>query len=227
VSDSQVYPVNPLPVAVIALFAIIMGVEGIFQLGTAGLIGGPQAVGWRLGAIQDYAFSPAVWEQITVARNWSFGMLQRFVTYSFIHGSFTHAIFAGVLLLALGKFVGEVLGPFAMLAVFFAAAIGGAVVFGMLVAGNMPLYGAYPGVYGLIGAYTYILWLKLAQTGGNRIAAFRMIGFLMAIQLVFGLIFGSQPTWIADVAGFVFGGAMSVLVAPGGWRALVVRLRQR
>lgn len=226
-SDSQAFPVNPLPAAVIALFVVIMGVEGLFQLGNAGLVGGPQAVGWRLAAIEDFAFSPAVWEQVTVMGNLSPGMLQRFVTYSFVHGSFTHAIFAGVLLLALGKFVGEVLGSAAMLTVFFAAAIGGAVAFGILMAGNMPLFGAYPGVYGLIGAYTYILWRKLAQSGANRIAAFRMIGFLLAIQLVFALIFGSQPTWIADIAGFVFGGAASVLVAPGGWRAFVARLRER
>jgi membrane associated rhomboid family serine protease len=226
-AEEQVFPVNPVPGVVIALFAVIMGVEGLFQLGQAGIVGGPQAVGWRIAAIEDYGFSPAVWDQVIVVRDWSFGMLRRFVTYAFVHGSFTHAIFAGVLLLALGKFVGEVLGEAAVLAVFLAAAVGGAVVFGLVVAGNMPLFGAYPGVYGLIGAYTYILWLKLGQTGGNRIAAFRMIGFLMAIQLAFGLIFGSQPTWIADVAGFVFGGLAAVLVAPGGWGAFVARLRVR
>jgi membrane associated rhomboid family serine protease len=226
-AEREVYPVNPLPVVVIALFAVIMGIEGLFQLGMAGLVGGPQAVGWRISAIGDFGFSPAVWDQVVVVRDFSFGMLRRFVTYAFVHGSFTHAIFAGVLLLALGKFVGEVLGEVAVLIVFLVATVGGAVVFGLVVPGNAPLYGAYPGVYGLIGAYTYVLWLKLGAAGGNRIAAFRMIGFLMAVQLVFGLIFGSQPTWVADVAGFVWGGLAAILVAPGGWAAFVARLRVR
>ncbi len=60
-----------------------------------------------------------------VVRDFSFGMLRRFVTYAFVHGSFTHAIFAGVLLLALGKFVGEVLGEVAVLVVFLVATVGG------------------------------------------------------------------------------------------------------
>lgn len=226
-AENEAYPVNPLPGVVIALFAVIMGVEAVFQLGNAGLMGGPQAVGWRIAAIGDYGFSPAVWDRIVAAGDMSFAMLRRFVTYAFVHGSFTHAIFAGVLLLALGKFVGEGMGQWPVLAVFLAATVGGALIFGLVATRNMPLYGAYPGVYGLIGAYTYLLWLKIGQAGGQRIAAFRLIGFLMAVQLVFAVIFGAQPTWIADVGGFVVGGATAVLVAPGGWAAFRARVRHR
>jgi membrane associated rhomboid family serine protease len=226
-AENEVYPVNPLPGVVIALFAVIIGVEAVFQLGNAGLMGGPQAVGWRISAIGDFGFSPAVWERVVMAGDVSVAMLRRFVTYAFVHGSFTHALFAGVLLLALGKFVGEGMGQVAVLAVFLAATVGGAVIYGILATGNLPLYGAYPGVYGLIGAYTYLLWLKIGQGGGQRIAAFRLIGFLMAVQLVFAVIFGAQPTWIADVAGFVLGGATAILVAPGGWAAFLARVRHR
>jgi membrane associated rhomboid family serine protease len=180
-----------------------------------------------MAAIADFGFSPAVWERVTQAGDFSFAMLRRCVTYAFVHGSFTHAIFAAVLLLALGKFVGEGMGQGAVMAVFLAATVGGAVVFGLSVAGNLPLFGAYPGVYGLIGAYTYLLWLRIGRAGGPRVMAFRMIGVLMAVQLVFGVIFGAQPTWIADLAGFAVGGAVAILVAPGGWSAFVARVRQR
>ena len=226
-AEEQAFPVNPVPGVVVALFAIVMGVELVFQLGEAGLAGGPQAVGWRSGAIADFGFSPAVWERVTQAGDLSFAMLRHFVTYAFVHVNFTHAIFAGVLLLALGKFVGEGMGQGAVLAVFLAATVGGAVAFGIGAAGNVPLFGAYPGTYGLIGAYTYVLWLRIGRAGGQRIAAFRMIGFLMAVQLVFAVIFGGQPTWIADVAGFVVGGAVAIVVAPGGWSGFVARVRQR
>jgi membrane associated rhomboid family serine protease len=226
-AEEQAWPVNRIPAVVVALCALIMGIELMFQLGEAGLAGGPQAVGWRMAAIADFGFSPAVWERVTQAGDFSFAMLRRCVTYAFVHGSFTHAIFAGVLLLALGKFVGEGMGQGAVMAVFLAATVGGAVVFGLSVAGNLPLFGAYPGVYGLIGAYTYLLWLRIGRAGGPRVMAFRMIGVLMAVQLVFGVIFGAQPTWIADLAGFAVGGAVAILVAPGGWSAFVARVRQR
>jgi len=226
-ADGGAFPVNPVPPVVVALCAAIMGIEALFQFGAAGLAGGPQAVGWRVAAIGDFGFSPAVWDRVAVTGDFSFAMLRRFLSYAFVHGSFTHAIFATVLLLALGKFVGEGMGQGAVLAVFAAATVGGAVVFGLTAPGNVPLIGAYPGVYGLIGAYTYVLWRRTVQTGGPRIAAFRMIGFLLAAQLVFAAIFGGQPTWIADVAGFAAGGVAAVLVAPGGWRAFVARIRAR
>jgi rhomboid protease GluP len=225
--ERGVMPVNPVPAVVVALFVAIMGIEAAFQLGEQGLAGGPQAVGWRIAAIGDYGFSPAVWERVTAAGDMSLAMLRRFVTYAFLHGSFTHAVFAGVLLLALGKFVGEGMGQVAVLAVMAAATVGGAVVYGIVVAGNLPLFGLYPAVYGLIGAYTYVLWLRIGQAGGRQVMAFRLIGFLMAIQLVFGAIFGAQPTWVADVGGFVVGGAVAIVVAPGGWAAFVARMRDR
>ena len=103
----------------------------------------------------------------------------------------------------------------------------GAVAFGAVVRGAQPLFGAYPAVYGLIGAFTYLLWLRLGRAGENRLGAFRLIGLLLAIQLVFGALFGSSPQWVGDVGGFLAGGATAVLVAPGGLSALRARLRAR
>ena len=40
-------PLNPLPPVIIALFVVIVGVEAAFSLGARGLVGGPEAVGWR------------------------------------------------------------------------------------------------------------------------------------------------------------------------------------
>ena len=172
-------PVNPLPRVVIALFAVVMGIEALFSLGAQGIIGGPQAIGWRLGAIQGYAFSAEIFQWMLANGRWPTEHLARFVTYPFIHGNFTHALFAGVMLLALGKFVGEVFRGWAVLAVFFGASIGGAAIYGLLAASPIPLLGAFPGVYGLIGAFTYLLWLRLGQEGGPQIRAFTLIAFLM------------------------------------------------
>ena len=56
-SENYTPAVNPLPPVVAALFLFIMGVELVFTLGARGLIGGPEAVGWRLEAMQTYSFS--------------------------------------------------------------------------------------------------------------------------------------------------------------------------
>ena len=47
----------------------------------------------------------------------------------------------------------------------------------------------------------------------------------MALQLVFALLFGGSPTWVADVAGFAAGFVVSVPASPGGLARLRARLR--
>ncbi len=220
-------PVNPIPIVVLGLFAVVAVVEGILSLAAQGWLGGQAGIGWRLATIQDYGFSPAVWDQLVLRGDMSADILRRFVTYPFVHGNFTHALFGGALLLALGKFVGDVFHPVAVLIVFFGAAVAGAVAFGAALDQNLALFGVYPPVYGLIGAFTYLMWLRLGQMGQNQFRAFQLIGFLMAVQLAFGLFFGGDQSWIADVAGFVAGLGLSVLVAPGGWAAFVARARRR
>ncbi|SEN05086.1 Rhomboid family protein [Loktanella fryxellensis] len=220
-------PFNAIPTVILALVAIVAGVELVISAGTSGLIGGPGAVGWRLSALNDYAFSPAVFDYVVGRGAMEPSLLMRFVTYAFVHGSFTDALFGAALLLALGKFVGDVFSAPATLAVFVLGTLAGAVAFGLLVGGTTPLFGVWPAVYGLIGAFTYILWLRLGQAGENQLAAFKLIGLLLALQLAFGLLFGSGAVWIAELAGFAVGFAASTVLAPGGWSALLVRLRQR
>lgn len=220
-------PVNPLPAVIIGLCVVITVVELALSLSGSGFIGGQQGVGWRVAAIQDYGFSPAVWDQVIDRGDWSFDILKRFVTYAFVHGSATQALFGLAILLALGKFVGDVFHPLAVLAVFVLSGVVGAAVYGATVSQNVALFGVYPPDYGLIGAFTYIQWLRLGQMGQNQLRAFQMIGFLMAVQLFFALVFGGSPAWIADVAGFCTGLFLSTLVAPGGWAAFLRRLRNR
>jgi membrane associated rhomboid family serine protease len=220
-------PLNPLPPVVIALFLVIVGIEVLFNLGARGLLGGPQAVGWRLGTMERFAFSAEIFAWMRDSGRWPLEHVLRFVSYPFVHASFTHALFAGVMLLALGKMVGEAMGSLAVVAIFFVSASGGALVYALTIGDTAPLIGAFPAVYGLIGGFTYMLWLRLGQLGENQIRAFTLIGFLLAIQLIFGLLFGANAEWVADIAGFGIGFGLSTVLAPGGWSKLVDRLRQR
>lgn len=219
--------INALPPAVAALALAIFAVEVLFLLGARGIIGGPEAIGWRTQAIQDFSFYPPLIAWLIETGNWTSSETIRFVTFSFVHFSFTHAIFVVVFLLALGKLVGEVFGNIAVLILFFACGIFGAFVYAGIVGGERPLAGGYPSVYGLIGAYTFLLWVGHGARGDNQAAAFTLIGFLLGIQLVFGLIFGTNNDWVAEIAGFAMGFVLTPALAPGAFRRFVRRIRQR
>ncbi|SDI29479.1 Rhomboid family protein [Lutimaribacter saemankumensis] len=223
--NPNISPVNPLPPVVTALFLAIMGIEAVFSLGAYGLAGGAQAVGWRVAAIQDYGFSSDVFRWMLENGRYPPEHMMRFLTYAFVHGTFTHALFVGVMLLAMGKFVGEVLAQWAILAVFVVGTVAGALAHGIFIEAQPWLVGGFPGVYGLIGAFTYLLYVRLVSKGSNGARAFALIGFLMAIKLVFGLLFGADATWLADLAGFFAGFAVTIVLAPGGWARLRARLR--
>ena len=217
-------PVNAVPPAILLVFFAIAGIEAALALGAQGTLGGPAAVGWRVMLMERFAVSGAVLEHAAMG---DAGLWPRFLLYALVHGGTVHAIFAGVLLLALGKFVAEGMGQARAMAVLLGATVLGGLGYALAVGGTRPLFGAYPGVYGLIGAFTYLTWLKLGRMGENRLQAFRLIGVLLGLQLVFGALFGASPHWVGDVAGFLAGGVVAVLVAPGGLAALRARLRAR
>lgn len=221
------HPINPLPPVVVALFLLIAGIEIVFTLGAQGVVGGPAAIGWRVSALQRYAFADEIFSWMLVNNIWPVEHVIRTVTYLFVHGSFSHAAFASVMLLALGKMVGEVFSGVATLAIFVLSGIAGALGYALILEASQPLFGAFPGVYGLIGAFTFLLWTRLGQLGANQARAFTMIGFLLGIQLLFGLLFGGNKDWVADVCGFAAGFLMSFVLAPGGWQHLVEKLRKR
>jgi membrane associated rhomboid family serine protease len=50
---------------------------------------------------------------------------------------------------------------------------------------------------------------------------------LLAIQLVFGLLFGGNWDWVAEVTGFATGFLLSFVVSPGGFQRAVALIRQR
>lgn len=224
-------PFNAIPPVVVILSVLVLGLEAIFYFSSAGMFGG-EARGWRLQALTSSYFSVEIWEATVGQGQWSFDLAKRYFTYAFVHYSFTGAVFAGAMLLALGKFVGELYHWAAVVAIVFASILAGSVAFGLLAPPVGALLGMFPGVYGLIGAFTYVQWLRLGQIGQNQLQAFRLIGILLIFQLVFGLlsaVFGSAPNygWIADLAGFVMGLVMAPFVAPGGWAAFLHRMRNR
>ena len=226
-NDLNAPPINPLPPVVWLLALPVIAMEVAVSAGAAGFAGGGSGIGWRLDAVQRFAFSPEYLRRMVEAGLWPWDGLMRLISYPLVHVTTTQAVFVIVFLLALGKFVGEVFRWWAVLVVVFGAAVTAALVYAAVPVVTAPLVGGYPPVYGLIGAFTFILWTNLGRTGGNQMRAFSLIGMLLAVQLVFGLLFGGGTEWIADLAGFGAGFALSILVCPGGWARMMAKLRAR
>lgn len=219
-------PFNAVPAPVLAIFFAVFGIECLFAAAEAGLIGGPGGIGWRLQAIQDYGFSALVLDWMWSSWQFPPEHLLRFISYPLIHAGFIHMLLAGVIFLAMGKFVAGAMGGWTVPVLFFGCSVLGALVYA-LVAGQsrVPLIGAYPGTYGLIGAYTFVLWVHARATGQAQVQAFSLIGILMALQLLFGALFGGDLTWVADIAGALAGFVLSFVLVPGGLAFLLRKLR--
>jgi len=207
-------PFNKLPFVVVILFLITAGIEVALSAGEAGLVGGPSAIGWRLGLVRDWGFSGDLFDAMLAQRYFPPEHLARFITYPFIHLSFTHALIA-------------IVGQFAMLALFVCSGIGGALIYALVLNDPVWLVGAYAPVYGLIGGYSFLLWRKLAASGGRQVEAFTLIAMLMGLQLVWSLFASVGYGWVAELSGFVCGFVLSFLFAPGEWARILQKLRQR
>jgi membrane associated rhomboid family serine protease len=226
--DRNAPPLNPLPPIVWLLALPLIAMELVVQLQAVGLAGGPLSSNWRTDAYYRFALVPELLHQQWETGGHPLAELHRLVSYTLVHGSFTHAVFAIVMLLALGKWVGEVFRWWAVLIVVLGSAAVGAICYGLLVPGlRTPLFGAYPAVYGLIGAFTFMIFTNLSRVGANKWRAFSLIGVLLFVQFIFGVLFGGGWEWVADVTGFAAGFLLSFVVSPGGFRRVMDQLRQR
>jgi membrane associated rhomboid family serine protease len=226
--DPNAPPLNPLPWIVWVLALPVIAMELVLSLAERGLVGGAQGIGWRLQAVERFGLFPELLKHQWETGGQPLEELHRLVSHTLVHGSFTHAIFAVVMLLALGKWVGEIFRWWGVLVVVLGSAAVGAVAYGLLIPDlRVPLIGAYPAVYGLIGAFTFQIFTNLAKVGANKYRAFSLIGALLFIQFLFGVLFGGGWEWVADVAGFAAGFLLSFVVSPGGFRRVLDQIRQR
>lgn len=231
--DHNAPPLNPLPPVIWLLALPMIAMEVVLNAGSSGMVGGPDAIGWRVQALQKFAFAPDYLRQMIEMNQYPLDGLMRLVTYPIVHADVTHTLFVVVILLALGKFVGEVYSWWAVLATYLVASIAGAVAYTAVPLTHGALIGGYPANYGLIGAYSFLLWVRLVGTGTNQLRAFQLIGFLLGIQVVFAVggiaIYGVErgTTWdfVADLAGFAAGFVTAFVVSPGGWSRVLAKIR--
>ena len=172
--------VNPIPTAILVIFFGITLVEAFLFFNVGGLIGKTGVAAERLLLIQNYGVPPKLANWMLGTGNPSIDNVFRFVAYPFVNLSSLSVVFASVLLLALGKMVGEVFSTLSVVSIWTLSTILAALFYSISSTNGQILVGSYPGVYGFVGAYTFVSWitLRLAKNK-NQSQAFSLIVALM------------------------------------------------
>ena len=118
--------VNPIPTSILLIFSGIILVEALLVFGFGGPLAKTETTIERLNLVQNYGVPPNLASWMFETGNFSINYISRFILYPFINLSGLSVVFAAVLLLALGKMVGEVFSSFSviliwLLSTFFAA----------------------------------------------------------------------------------------------------------
>ncbi len=217
---------NEIPSVIMALFLLVVGIEGFIVLGEQGVLGNRYGIGMRYGLINQHGLFPAALGNQINSGVYSWFELKRFLSYSFVHGSTVGTALSCALLLAMGKFVGSVFGNVAIFIVFISAAIGGAILYSLLVPSGPVLFGMFTGVYGLLGAHAFLRWVALRAARQPALQAFSLIGFLIGIQIVFAFSFGNTWVWVSELSGAIIGFSVCFFVAPGGLQRILDVIRR-
>ena len=208
---------NPVSPVVLVLVAVMVLVELVLQAGERGWIGGPTAMGWRLELVRDIGFHKAVFDHILMGGDIEPKVIWPFLSYMFVHKSFLIMLINAALILAMGKMIADKFSGPAVLAIFIACGLAGALTFGVFsTPGGFPMAGAHPVFYGFIGTYTWIRISELRAEGKNIMPAFAAVGMFLVFRSLAMLKYGPSNSWMADLAGLFAGFLVAVIVAPDG-----------
>jgi membrane associated rhomboid family serine protease len=222
---------GPVPPAIWLMVLAVLAVEAVLQAGAAGLAGGPEAIGWRLAALQRHGFSGLHWQWLTETGRWRGPEALRLLSYSFVQEGALQAVFVAVLLLALGKAVSEAVGGWRAAALALAAAVAGALAAALVWPQPLWLAGGYPAVFGLLGGFG---WSAAAGRGmfegaepARRRRALALVALFLLLRAGLGLAAGLGQEAVADLTACAVGAGLAALWAPGAGGRLLARLRRR
>lgn len=182
-----------------ALVGVLAAIELI--LSAAGLLG---AAHWRVIAF----FFGGFWPPILAEGAGGLYPGQReamFLTHAFLHANLLHMVMNGVVLLSLGKVIGERMGAWRTLLLFALSAVAGGVVFGLVSAGPGPMIGASGAAFGFLGLWNAWDFVRRRRRGASiRPILGTILGLVLANVALFVFLEGGLA-WEAHLGGYLIG----------------------
>jgi len=197
-----------VPWIIAALIAVCVTIELLLQA-----IGFDILDGSRSRVYDSYAF----WAGVLRA-GWSNYPAQpytMFLTYAFLHAGPIHLVINMVTLWSIGPVLVDRVGTLRFAILYLACMIGGALGFGLL-ANQLfvPMVGASGALFGLAGAFLSWNYVDRFTFGLNLWPIARVIGLLLAMNVVLFYAAGGQLAWETHLGGFVIGWVTALLLDP-------------
>ena len=183
------------------LVGVMAVIEALLGLSDAGYLL-PEGLRWSAFALG------AFWQPLLsgqVAPIYPGQTVVMFLSYAFLHGGLAHLALNSVVLLALGKLATVRIGMTRTLAVLALSAVGGAVVFGLLSTGGVPMIGASGAVFGLLGLWQAWDYRMRKRMGQPLKPVLTTILALIVANVVFFVILGGGLAWEAHLGGWLVG----------------------
>ena len=184
-----------------ALVGVLAAIEAVLAMSDAGLI---LPAGLRWSAFALGAFWQPLWSG-QIAPIYPGQTVVMFLSYAFLHGGLAHLALNSVVLLALGKLATVRIGMTRTLAVLALSAVGGALVFGLLSTGGVPMIGASGAVFGLLGLWQAWDYRMRKRMGQPLKPVLTTILALIVANVVFFVILGGGLAWEAHLGGWLVG----------------------
>jgi membrane associated rhomboid family serine protease len=183
------------------LVGVMAVIEALLGLSDAGYLL-PEGLRWSAFALG------AFWQPLLsgqVAPIYPGQTVVMFISYAFLHGGLAHLALNSVVLLALGKLATVRIGMKRTLAVLALSAVGGALVFGLLSTGGVPMIGASGAVFGLLGLWQAWDYRVRKRMGQPLKPVLTTILALIVANVVFFVILSGGLAWEAHLGGWLVG----------------------
>ncbi len=167
---------------------------------------------WRSLALQNAAFWTGIlhnWRPNYALQPWVM-----FVSYGFLHADLWHLLGNMLVLGILGRMVLLRAGAFGFCVIYLLSLLMGAATFALLSASVQPMVGASGALFGLIGAWQ--LWQWRALSGESRWGVVRVMLWLVALNVIMGLLQPGGVAWETHLGGYLGGGLAALLLSLSG-----------
>ncbi len=133
-----------------------------------------------------------------------------FLTYGFLHLSASHLFVNMCLLIILGSMVSERAGQWRYAAIYMISLLGGAVGFGFLTSGLVPMVGASGALFGLAGAVVAWEYIDRRREAEPLAPLAFFIAFFIALNVLHWWVMNGQLAWQTHMGGFLAGFAAAM-----------------